>query len=1211
MNKRFTLLMASVFAVVLSLSMTPMAYAQDDDIYLASGSNEGLYQLVSEDDYILSISEDGEDDVIEGISTTDFTSSDLGSTLFCVTVEQESQGQSYKFDFTNKIGKILALDQVEVENTVAYDNTDTDGTTIDAVLGYDIMGWAFSSTISPVDDEGGYIYSYFTTDSIVGLKMDGETVYMVKGLASEIDDMELTTFTLETADEIEISSASDFNTVFGTQNSMLGVALTFEPEVLGTTLENPFNGKLSDSDSDTHRIYAAESGDDNYMYIYKYNDQYQAEYLYVDTAYTNTVGNTNFLGYNWSTSISSLLAESYKFLLTYYPSQDSLLIQVAEVYYGVDDDEDGIYNWSEDNGASFLSDVTTVEDAYISLQELVTDQVRILTVGQDADDPQNTKISLGFAGCDANDDDRTTVADGVYLIQNITPNSDNYGQYAIANLAGVFGWAEEQENQDFDHMPATQWVVTKKNSTETSRITIVNREFPDADASDVLSTSSIQLYADAQGGTYYYNNGSAVYLTFTAIDDASDVYLGYKHVTETEASVQTYTFNYLHGLSLEKYLYTSDDNGVGVDADGEKTTYRLSVVVEDDAYGYNDGLIRNVYTVASMDGDAYLTYDTLANQYVMGSEPGYFFLKENNCVASDTTHYYALVEANFLKVKVTTKTIYDPSYAGQSTSEATALASDDYAVVYDEDGVPFIADGSTIDQPVYAYQDVDGVVALNELTKDDDEETAIVNLYYYAPDNEDANAYGYVKVAAAEDDSFTGSSTGYATVKASVDDNTLDLVEGVLDDKFISEVRTSAFAVEVDDSPLYRHFNNTNLGENADDSADSIYFVESIRGEYLMDETNETLLSDEVDYAGIWDVEKADGKLAFRIDTAWLNRGNGLIKPQYLISAYNDVIEGEYTVTTPCDETTEHIKAIYDEDGNITGYEATDDPYECIHATTTTYETTPFVYGKYLINFSDFAAACTEDVNPYLFNTTAASNSSYTRVGFMPGIHVGDDLYILTGAYADYTAEEIAEEGVNEFLTDYAAAYPGYIYDLTGDEHKNVTWSFRYITPDDAADVEEEGDANSFLIESNVYGSADNGYQTVYGDATRAIAPTDSAAWLKMHNGCLVLTDAAAEFSSAKTGGDGALVFNAYQKTDAEDMVTSTEDIEIEGVTVIAGDGTVTIKGASGKSVMIANILGKVVASTTLTSDSQTISVPAGIVVVAVEGEDAVKTVVK
>ena len=59
------------------------------------------------------------------------------------------------------------------------------------------------------------------------------------------------------------------------------------------------------------------------------------------------------------------------------------------------------------------------------------------------------------------------------------------------------------------------------------------------------------------------------------------------------------------------------------------------------------------------------------------------------------------------------------------------------------------------------------------------------------------------------------------------------------------------------------------------------------------------------------------------------------------------------------------------------------------------------------------------------------------------------------------------------------------------------------------------------MIESNVYATGtdgDNQYQTIKGDLAKAIAPNEAAAWLKMHNGCLVLTDASSTFGAAKTG---------------------------------------------------------------------------------------------
>ena len=206
------------------------------------------------------------------------------------------------------------------------------------------------------------------------------------------------------------------------------------------------------------------------------------------------------------------------------------------------------------------------------------------------------------------------------------------------------------------------------------------------------------------------------------------------------------------------------------------------------------------------------------------------------------------------------------------------------------------------------------------------------------------------------------------------------------------------------------------------------------------------------------------------------------------------------------------------------------------------------------------------------------------------------------------------------FASYRANKQENFIVDLTGDNHKNVTWSFRYVNPDQAGNVTEEGEANEFLFESNIYNTDEDGDYYGRGKAAlgydhvvaNSIAPQYNAAWLKMQNGCLVLTDASSTFGNAKTGGDGALIFNAYQKAADQDMVTDNEDIAVEeGVSVIAGNGAVTIQGAAGKTVVITNILGKAVANTVLTSDNQTINVPAGIVAVAVEGEEAVKAIVR
>ena len=79
----------------------------------------------------------------------------------------------------------------------------------------------------------------------------------------------------------------------------------------------------------------------------------------------------------------------------------------------------------------------------------------------------------------------------------------------------------------------------------------------------------------------------------------------------------------------------------------------------------------------------------------------------------------------------------------------------------------------------------------------------------------------------------------------------------------------------------------------------------------------------------------------------------------------------------------------------------------------------------------------------------------------------------------------------------------------------------------------------------------------------------------------------------------------------ATEAPTANEDVEVSEVTVIAGNGNVTVAGAQGKKVVISNILGQTVANTVIASDNATIAAPQGVVVVAVEGEEAVKAIVK
>ena len=138
-----------------------------------------------------------------------------------------------------------------------------------------------------------------------------------------------------------------------------------------------------------------------------------------------------------------------------------------------------------------------------------------------------------------------------------------------------------------------------------------------------------------------------------------------------------------------------------------------------------------------------------------------------------------------------------------------------------------------------------------------------------------------------------------------------------------------------------------------------------------------------------------------------------------------------------------------------------------------------------------------------------------------------------------------------------------------------------------------ENEATNLVIESTVaeYDGKDADDNQQY---------TKDTYFLKVINNVLVWTPYLEE----------AHLFNVAATELAPTANESVEDA-VAAVKVATGNGTVTVQGAAGKKVVITNVLGKVITSTVLTSDNATFNVPAGIVAVAVEGEEAVKAVVK
>ena len=1200
MNKKFTMLLASAMLATAFSAGAAVDAKKGDAILLKSGT-DNLSALTGTNFGKLGLTN-------TPVDLNDWELKGLNGATWTVSAKKNTLGRDI-YSFENKAtGLTLAVDP-----TIAID-ADKAGVGAKALT----LGGTASEWVA----EGDKLVSYFTGDSVVYIAKNGGDLYLEKTTKAKLGSSKaIDLSSAKNFPESMILDAADLNTLLQSVPTATFFGLNMNPSVSTGKANRLTDTPLKATDVSGAGNWVTLQAKDKKV---KVDGEDQDAYVVVDTAYYDGTETSKFLQLNYDAFKADNREEgSYYFKFTYNAAKDELYIQVQKVAYKLtknagETDADFAKYIKENNNNSYWSiqdeenprTLATKTDKFIYMARLAG--TNVLTINTDETDltgtsapvamanVQKTVVKLGtnFSGLTL-----TTIPDGVYLVQYKAsagnPKIKQNGLYALANLAGNLGWANLARNQEFKHMPAAQWVVDKNGTSSTAMVTIDNREFSDVSNTSVLPSQMTQFYAvEGSDDVFYFNGSVADTLSFIKVDEAlvKDTKLGYKYVTAEEASVQTYLFNYLHGLALNKYLYTpaGKDSIVRVDENGEKANFRLTLIAKDDKYGYKDGLVRNAYYVSDGKG-RYISFDGVANKYMMKSVPTPFFLKENNCI--DGTHYYTLVEAN-LRSEVLVKegnndialSWYPASENGKKVADAKTFAALNTKEVTRSYEQP---DGSTVTVKYYAdangniasapYYDKDG----NRLIVDGSE---IGDVYAYKAKD------GVVSLQKAFNSISRSNSWDYASVKVSVDDNTLDLTEGTLNDKFYSEIRTSAFAVSKDDSPLYRRFNNVALGES--ETADSLFFVEKIRKEYLMDEWNKNLTDKNVDYAGIWNKEKADGKLAFIVDTAWVNRGSGNIKPQYLISIDRNDFEGVEGV--PCTEDDHHFTA----EGKPT------DKWHCVHAKPAV---PGFERGKYLINFHDFA-------NKYGWSTLSNGEQDadymwkkYDRAGFVEAIRVADTLYILRDEFKNLPNEKINFADLNKAEEDaWTAAkkagvsedeFVSHKYILSGDNHKYVTWSMRFVNKEVAAN-EVEAD-RAFLFESMKSKHVSGYNNSAMGD----IAPT-YAAWLRMQNGCLVLSDdRSSNFDEMNTGGDDALIFNVEQ---GDDIATDNETIDaVEGISVVAGNGTVTVQGAAGKSVVITNILGKVIAETVLTSDNATISVPAGIVAVAVDGEEAVKVVVK
>lgn len=235
-------------------------------------------------------------------------------------------------------------------------------------------------------------------------------------------------------------------------------------------------------------------------------------------------------------------------------------------------------------------------------------------------------------------------------------------------------------------------------------------------------------------------------------------------------------------------------------------------------------------------------------------------------------------------------------------------------------------------------------------------------------------------------------------------------------------------------------------------------------------------------------------------------------------------------------------------DATTHSHATTEEALKCPHSKVTA-DTT---FGRFLVNMIDSTKA---GVKLYKWE------NKYTRLAFLPG-YIADGNLVLDG-----TTHKVA---------------------LKANAHDMAKFSFRLVSDE----------SDDFLIESESH-DWKNGQ---WGEFNGTIAPSaNMGGWVKVQNGVPVIIN---DF-------EAAMQSDLYNVVTNEGGATANDEVTISEVTVIAGEGQVTITGAAGKKVVITNILGQTVANTVLTSDNAAVAAPQGVVVVAVEGEEAVKAIVR
>ena len=1144
MNKKFTMVCASLLLTsAFTVNAQTLNFGQAFDpstevIKLPEGNAGNLYHLQAtaivkasgETDYkstnsVLSLNEDGVIELTQLGTNAIETNDGWASSLWCVNVTRpEADGQNPIFDFTNTLrGAILDVTVEGYDEEGNADWVEQNGILYAkdaAKVGGEVAGWKFSPIYETGVQGNCYLGSYVTADMMAVLRLD-PTDQKVKVAVVKASDVVDPLKGVEGLIKFTLRRPADKVLSANQFNSILYTKKANDKKEYAP-VQLTFNQDANHPDFPnvfSQSPIKAEEAGDGFVYLYNLDAANKKHYLHVDTAYTNDKG--------------------IKFLKL-------AAVEKADTYFGTVDSENPDANGTltnlEDLGKFALYYDAEKKELYIRAKKVY-------------DKPDDVKYWNKLTASNATDVDAsiTTVGKNNWVkLQNLVG-----GEYRIITIG------EKPVNTKISFgFGACDVVASNKTSIADGVYVFYDKAgtsvlgMPIHRNGEVVDGKGIEwVKLDTQDPQHM-----PAFQWVVLKNQTDDKYAPTSRITLKNREFPEYTAT----IQLVK-----DENGnVTVDASSISFGSKYgSVSLVKDFYFKNITPVKNI-------SDPYMGYRYLDKDSLTVTAYGFNYLHP----FSQSTW----VETRSNGVLTVSETESPERFTLKVSENSTAT---DYGYVVDDKTKKRIEGLAQLKRIAYSIES--GNSYMTEGSNDKyvlkarkaNETLSYVDSFFLKENNHYEAEHYYALVRSAWDETnqtrYIGDADETNKVGVADDGMTADLKVQLL-----NETRTSAFAVKVMDAPLYRRFNNVELEGNVGDAPDTLRFYEKYRGEYLQMEANENFIVDkDVKYLGIDDASKSEVGLSFIVDTAWVNRGLGYIKPQYLISIDRDDIAG--TPGQACTEEGPH----FDHEGNVT------DAEHCVHAT----PATPAMnFGWYLVNFQDSTnTSTTVDKDAYKW-------AGYTRAGFVKAIHYGDKLYVLRDQFKNIQKADINEallekiEAANKTLV--AKDEHPYVIDLTGDNHKYVTWSMRYINPG----TEDQ----SFLMES---------MKSVYrpdGTKEQDIAP-EYAAWLKMQNGCLVLSKPSeSSFSNAKTGGDDALIFDV-EFVENDEIATENESINATEVSVVATDGGVYIKNAAGKNVVVTTILGQIVANEVLTSDNATIAVPAGIAIVSVDGEEAVKVSVK